>query len=142
MMSPAESADFSLVNRFEPDTWKDHGAHHWDRVRAEVPAWRALTYQWIAGTHLGDQIILTTTSPLHAGAAIYLHGPNAAGPRTDVDGWLDTIIYLGSSVAAWHARIDRYGDEYAIAPALIDRLVAQPERLKATYRILNPGLPW
>ena len=137
-----EVDEFTLLNLYERAAWKDSGAHHWDRLAVEVPVWRSLTYRWIARSHYGDQIILTTTSPLHGGSAIYLHGPNIAGPRSKVDGWLDTIVYLGSSVDAWHARIARYGDEYAIAPALIDRVVDQPERYKATYRIMNPGLRW
>ena len=137
-----EVDEFTLLNLYERAAWKDSGAHHWDRLIVEVPVWRSLTYRWIASSHYGDQIILTTTSPLHGGSAIYLHGPNIAGPRSEVDGWLDTIIYLGSSVDAWHARIARYGDEYAIAPALIDRVVDQPERYKATYRLMNPGLVW
>ena len=137
-----EVDEFTLLNLYERAAWKDSGAHHWDRLAVEVPVWRSLTYRWIASSHYGDQIILTTTSPLHGGSAIYLHGPNIAGPRSEVNGWLDTIVYLGSSVDAWHARIARYGDEYAIAPALIDRVVDQPERYKATYRIMNPGLRW
>ena len=137
-----EVDEFTLIDLYERAAWKDSGAHHWDRLAVEVPVWRSLTYRWIASSHYGDQIILTTTSPLHGGSAIYLHGPNIAGPRSEVNGWLDTIVYLGSSVDAWHARIARYGDEYAIAPALIDRVVDQPERYKATYRLMNPGLVW
>jgi hypothetical protein len=55
---------------------------------------------------------------------------------------LDNILYLGSSVDEWLARVRRFGDEYSIVPGAIDDLVDEPDEYRKIYRELNPGLTW
>jgi hypothetical protein len=56
--------------------------------------------------------------------------------------WPDNLIYLGSSIDEWLARIERFGDEYAVVPGSIDELLENPDEYRKIYRDLNPGLTW
>jgi hypothetical protein len=131
-----------LIRIFDPSERRSEGAHFWDSLRGEVVAWKDLEYDWIASSCFGDQVIQTDNSPIHKGHAIYIHGPDIAGPTSDNPDWLDNILYLGSSTFDWLARIARFGDEYAIAPGLIDERVIDSAMYRQIYRDLNPGLPW
>jgi hypothetical protein len=127
---------------FERSERRNNGACFWDSLRDDVPAWKTFEYEWIARSSFGDQVIQTDNSPIHTGHALYLHGPDVAGPLSDNPHWPDNVLYLGPSVDEWLARINRFGDEYAIVPGLIDELVVDPEGYRKIYRDLNPGLPW
>ena len=131
-----------LVHIFKETERRSEGAYFWDSLRDEVPAWKDLQYEWIASSRFGDQIILTSNSPIHDGPALYMHGPDVAGPDSADANWIDNILYLGSSVEEWLARIERFGDEHSVAPGSIDQSVHEPEEYRRIYRDLNPGLPW
>jgi len=133
---------YDLVELFEKKNWKNSGAYFWDDLKRQSPPWKDLQYQWIGSSTYGDQIILTENSPLHEGPAIYVHGPDIAGPKSDKKGWHESILYLGNSVEEWHARIRKYGDEHSIGPGGIEREVKSPEEYRAIYRKLNPGISW
>lgn len=130
------------VRIFDPSERRNSGAYFWDSLRRELPGWSELEYEWIATSTFGDQIILTNNSPLHLGPAIYMHGPDVGGPRSSSALWLDNILYLGSSVDQWLARVQRFGDEYSIVPGEIDDFVDDSDEYRRIYRELNPGLPW
>jgi hypothetical protein len=86
---------------------------------------------------------MTENSPLHEGLAIYIHGPDMAGPINDVNGWIENILYVGSDYDVWIDRVEKYGDEHSIGPGGIDRdLGALAEEYRNIYRALNPGLQW
>jgi hypothetical protein len=131
-----------LVRVFAPSKRQRSGAYFWDSLRNEVPEWKDLEYEWLGSSRFGDQIIVTRNSPLHRGVAIYMHGPDVAGPKSTNASWLDNILYLGSSVDEWLTRVNRYGDEYSVVPGSIDELVDDPDEYLKIYRELNPGLTW
>jgi hypothetical protein len=131
-----------IVRIFTPSERTKGGAYLWDSLRDELPGWKVLEYEWIGTSRFGDQIILTHNSPLHRGPAIYLHGPDVAGPKSSDENWLDNILYLGSSVEEWLARITRFGDEYSVVPGSIDELIDDSNQYRKIYRELNPGLTW
>ncbi len=113
------------------------------RLHENIPEWRHLRYVWIASSQFGDQIIVTENSPLHAGTALYMHGPDVAGPKSDDPAWIENIIYLGPSIETWLGRVARFGDEHSICPGSIDdELEPQAAEYRAIYRELNPGLQW
>jgi hypothetical protein len=119
------------------------GAYFWDQLRDELPAWRDLQYEWIGRSCFGDQVIFTKNSPIHPGGpAVYMHGPDVAGPHSDDPNWIDNILYLGPSVEEWLARVERFGDEHSVCPGAIDDSLGDPEEYRNIYRELNPGLPW
>ena len=130
-----------LVYVFEKKDWKTSDAYFWDWLR-EDPAWSDLKYQWIATSQYGDQIIVTDNSPIHEGRAVYIHGPDISGPRSSHPDWLDSILYLGSSIEEWRALMEKYGDEYSVIPGSIDELLENPDEYRELYRKLNPGLNW
>lgn len=133
---------YELVELYDKKNWKTSGAYFWDDLKKNSPAWKDLKYQWIGSSVYGDQIILTENSPLHEGPAIYAHGPDVAGPKSDKAGWIENILYYGNSVEEWHARVRKYGDEYSLGPGAIKTDVKNPEEYRAIYRKLNPGLTW
>ena len=130
------------IEVFAESERKTTGAYFWDWLREEVPAWSELAYVWLAKSTFGDQVILTRNSPVHCGPAIYMHGPDVGGPQSDNPHWLDNILFLGSSIEEWLARVNRFGDEYSVVPGAIDELVDDPDEYRRIYRELNPGLPW
>ena len=141
-MSKSRNYD-PLVYVFDKSERKTWGAYFWDGIGDALPAWKGLEYEWIASSCFGDQVILTGNSPLHDGPAIYLSGPDVAGPRSSNPNWTDNILYLGSSIEEWLARLERFGDEHSVAPGSIDeRLRERSTEYRAIYRQLNPGLPW
>jgi hypothetical protein len=131
-----------LVRIFSPTERKTSGAYFWDSLREELPAWKDLEYEWIASSSFGDQIILTHNSPLHAGVAIYMHGPDVSGPASSNPNWLDNILYLGPSIQNWMDRLERFGDEYSVIPGDLEELLEASDEYRAIYRKLNPGLRW
>ena len=141
-MSKEERRDKLLIP-IDRAGWKSDGAYLWDAVIHDVKGWGHMKYRWIASSIYGDQIIMTESSPLHPGVAIYLHGPDVAGPRSGNQFWIENILYLGSSYDEWRRRIGEYGDEHSIAPGGIDReLGDRAGEYKSIYRNLNPGLEW
>ena len=135
--------DDPLLEIFPRDEWRTSGAYFWDDYVENLPAWRDLRYTWIARSRFGDQIIITENSPLHSGTALYMHGPDVAGPIHNNPAWIENIIYLGPSVEAWLARIEQFGDEHSICPGSIDDiLVEKANEYRTIYRELNPGLRW
>ena len=138
---PNESAE-PLVVVFDHSDRKTTEASFWDWLRDDIPAWKDLDYEWIASSVFGDQIILTNNSPIHDGPAVYMLGPDVAGPTSDNANWPDNLIYLGPSVDGWLARIERFGDEYSIVPGSIDELLDSSDEYRKIYRELNPGLQW
>jgi hypothetical protein len=70
------------VRIFDLSERKKSGAYFWDSLRDELLGWKELEYEWIGTSTFGDQIILTHNSPLHDGPAIYMHGPDVAGPQS------------------------------------------------------------
>ena len=132
-----------IVKLLSRDEWQSKGAYFWDSLIAEVPEWRELEYVSIANSLYGDQVIMTTNSPIHDGVAIYIHGPDISGPINDTPGWIENIIYAGPSYENWLARVKKYGDEHSIAPGGIEReLGDRAEEYCKIYRKLNPGLKW
>jgi len=131
-----------LIFVFDEDKHRTAGAYFWDRLRDELPAWANLEYEWIASSCFGDQIILTNNSPIHAGPAIYMHGPDVGGPNSNNLNWPEYILHLGSSVKEWIARLERFGDEYSVCPGVIDDELDSPNTYCEIYRQLNPGLEW
>lgn len=138
-MTPAEEPALEI---FKPEDRKTSGAYFWESLREEVPAWKELEYEWIASSMYGDQIIITRNSPLHPGTAIYMHGPDVAGPKSENPAWIENILYLGPSEEEWQARIKKFGGEHSIGPGSIDQLGAAADEYRAIYRKLNPGLSW
>lgn len=137
------SADDRQLILNPPEDWRTDGAYFWDDYIEHVPEWRELRYTWIASSQFGDQIIVTENSPLHSGAALYMHGPDVSGPIHEHPAWIENIIYLGPSIEAWLARVKRFGDEHSICPGDIDdELGPAAAEFRAIYRELNPGLPW
>lgn len=130
-----------LIEVFEKSDRRTEGAYFWDSLR-ELPAWKSLKYEWIGSSRFGDQVIFTTNSPVHSGPAVYMHGPDVAGPDSADPNWIDNILYLGPSVEDWLARVKRFGDEYSVVPGSIDELVGNPQEYRRIYRELNPGLRW
>jgi hypothetical protein len=118
------------------------GAYFWDDLIENLPAWRNLKYQWIASSSFGDQIMVTENSPLHSGTALYMHGPDVAGPQSEDPNWIENILYLGPSINEWLARVKKFGGEYSIGPGAIHQLGAAADEYRAIYRQLNPGLQW
>lgn len=141
MTEEAETSD-KLVSVFEDSDRKTSGAGFWDSLREDMPAWRNMEYEWIGVSAFLDQIIVTRSSPIHTGSAVYMQGPDVAGPRSENPDWPENVLYLGPSVDEWLARIRRFGDEYSVAPGAIDESLADPEEYRAIYRELNPGLQW
>jgi hypothetical protein len=141
-MPGADESAERLVNIFDQSARKASGAYCWEWLREDIPAWKNLKYEWIASSSFQDQIILTENSPIHDGLAVYLLGPDIAGPVSDNPIWPDNLIYLGSSIDEWLARIERFGDEYAVVPGSIDELLENPDEYRKIYRDLNPGLTW
>jgi hypothetical protein len=133
--------DGPLIFVFDKSDRQTEGAYFWDSLR-EIPAWKELKYEWIARSRFGDQVIFTTNSPIHSGPAVYMHGPDVAGPDSADSNWIDNILYLGPLVEEWLARVERFGDEYSVAPGTIDESVSYPEEYRKIYRELNPGLRW
>jgi hypothetical protein len=131
-----------LIKVFDDADRRTTGAYFWDWLRDGLPAWKDLEYEWIASSCFGDQIILTHDSPIHAGSAVYMHGPDVGGPDSNNPNWPDNVLYLGSSVKEWIGRLKRFGDEYSVIPGDIDNLLDEPEVYREIYRRLNPGLPW
>jgi hypothetical protein len=131
-----------LVHVFDQRDRKTTGAYFWDSLRDELSAWNNLKYEWIGSTSFGDQIIVTNNSPIHEGSAVYMHGPDVGGPKTNNPNWPDNILYLAPSVEEWIVRLERYGDEYSVIPGAIDELLESPDEYRTIYRHLNPGLPW
>ncbi|WP_425614269.1 hypothetical protein NA78x_004135 [Anatilimnocola sp. NA78] len=131
-----------LIYVFDESERKSSGAYFWDSLREELPAWRDLEYEWIASSTFGDQVIRTQNSPIHDGPAIYMHGPDVAGPRSPDTNWIENILFLGNSESEWLERVRRFGDEYAVAPASIDDCIDNGDEYRAIYRLLNPGLKW
>ena len=132
-----------LVCIFDASDRPTEGAYFWDSLRDEIPAWKDLKYEWVASSRFGDQVIVTRNSPLHPGRpAVYMHGPDVAGPNSQDPNWIDNILYLGPSLEEWLARVGRFGDEYSVAPGSIDDLLSDPEEYRSIYRQLNPGLGW
>ena len=128
---------------FPPQLRRTSGAYFWDGLIEYALAWRELRYVWIAKSQFGDQIILTDNSPLHAGTALYMHGPDVAGPICENPAWLENIIYLGPSVEAWLERVKHFQGEHSICPGSIDEeLGPTAAEYRAIYRELNPGLLW
>ena len=111
-----------LVRVFPASERKATGAYFWDWLRDDLPAWKGLEYQWIGSSVFGDQIIVTSNSPIHSGTAVYLHGPDIHGPKSNVENWPENMIYLGASVETWLNRIKQFGDEHSIAPPLDDSI--------------------
>jgi hypothetical protein len=130
------------VRIFAESERRTNGAYFWDCLRDELPAWNDLTYEWIASSSFGDQIILTNNSPIHLGPAIYMHGPDVGGPISENPNWPSSILYLGATVDEWLARIARFGDEYSVVPGCIDEFVDDSDAYRKIYRELNPGLTW
>jgi hypothetical protein len=118
------------------------GAYFWDDLIENLPEWRELKYTWIGRSMCGDQIIVTENSPLHAGTAIHVHGPDIAGPISAKAGWIENILYLGDSVEDWLIRVERFGGEHSMFPGSIDELGSDADEYRAIYRKLNPGLQW
>lgn len=141
-VNEAPTADDRLVEIFKPADRKTSGAYFWDDLREEVPEWKDLEYEWIASSSFGDQIIVTKNSPLHTGTAVYMHGPDVAGPESANPAWIENILYLGSSEEVWKARVAKYGDEHSVTPGSIDESLQNPDEYRAIYRKLNPGLKW
>ncbi|WP_254512189.1 hypothetical protein [Anatilimnocola floriformis] len=140
MKSREDDLVFELFPRNE---WRTSGAYFWDDYIENLPEWRELRYTWIASSRWGDQIIVTDNSPLHVGTALYMHGPDVAGPIHPNPAWIENIIYLGPSIDAWLARVQRFGDEYSIVPGSIDEhLGSAADEYRTIYRQLNPGLQW
>ena len=137
-----ENENEKLVSIFEASSRRTSGADCWDALREELAAWSALEYDWIAVSAFGDQIIHTRSSPLHAGSAVYMLGPDVSGPSSENPNWPENLLYLAPSVEEWLARVHRYGDEYSVAPGSIAESLADPEAYRAIYRALNPGLQW
>ena len=131
-----------LVRIFARSDRKTTDAYFWDRLRDDVPAWKDLKYEWIASSTFGDQIILTHNSPIHDGSAVYMLGPDISGPDSTNPYWPDNLIYLGPSVDEWSARMERFGDEFSVAPGSIDDMVDDADEYRRIYRELNPGLAW
>ena len=121
-------------------TTKD--AYIWDELIEEMEEWRDLEYVWIASSNYGDQIIVTDTSPIHDGIAVYMLGMDVAGPDSDNPIWPEGMLFLGNSVSEWLERVEKYGDEHSIGPGGIDNELSNPEEYKKLYRKLNPGLNW
>jgi len=132
----------SHVDIFAESERRTSGAYFWDSLRDEFPAWTDLRYQWIATSSFGDQIILTTNSPIHSGPALYMNGPDVSGAVSDDPNWPDCILYLGSTIDEWLARVARFGDEWSVVPGLIDESLDDPDAYRRIYRELNPGLQW
>jgi hypothetical protein len=141
-MSDDMNENEKLVSIFEPSSRVTSGADHWDSLREEMAAWRNLEYEWIAVSAFMDQIIHTRSSPIHAGSAVYMLGPDVSGPTSENPDWPENLLYLAPSVEEWLARVQQYGDEYSVAPGSIAESLADPEEYCAIYRALNPGLPW
>ena len=132
-----------LLQLIPREEWRSDGAYFWDSLIEESPEWNHVEYSWIANSCYGDQAILTKSSPLHEGPAIYIHGPDIHGPVNEVHGWIENIIYLASSYEVWMERVEMYGDEHAIGPGGIDReLGERADEYRKIYRKLNPGLRW
>jgi hypothetical protein len=131
-----------LVRIFPKKDWRTSVAYFWDSLREERPAWANLEYQWIARSTYGDQVIIAQQSPIHEGIAIYIHGPDIAGPKSSDANWIDNILFLGSTFGEWMTRIEEFGDEYSICPGSIGELVDAPDEYRRIYRNLNPGLQW
>jgi|GEM_PF-4591480 len=132
-----------LIHIFDPWEGRTEGAYFWDWLREESPAWKDLEYLWIATSCFGDQVILTTNSPIHpARSAVYMHGPDVGGPDSEDPNWLENILYLGSSVEEWLTRVRRFGDEHSVTPGALDEWLTDPEEYRRIYRELNPGLRW
>jgi hypothetical protein len=131
-----------LIRVFEPSEWKTSGACFWDWLGDDLPAWANLKYVWIASSVYGDQVILTHNSPIHEGAAVYMHGPDISGPKSCDPNWTDNILYLGSSVDEWLSRIRKFGDEYAVENGSIDERLENAGEYREVMQRLNPGLPW
>jgi hypothetical protein len=122
---------------------KKSGSQYWDWLIESSKEWSSLEYTLIASSRFGDDIIITHNSPLHPGQAIYMHGPDVAGPRSPNKAWPESVLYLGSSIESWLDRVELYGDEHAIGPGGIDsELKKRASIYKAIYRQLNPGLEW
>jgi hypothetical protein len=131
-----------LVRIFDHADRKRAEAYLWDWLKRDVPAWADLKYEWIASSMFGDQIILTNNSPLHKGSAVYMLGPDIAGPDGNNPDWPDNLLYLGPSIEEWRARMKRFGDEYSVVPGSIDDMLDNPDEYRKVYRALNPGLQW
>ena len=132
-----------LIIIFKPEAWLNHGAYFWDSLIEDSKEWAGLKYQWVASSVYGDQVIVTNHSPLHKGTAVYMHGPDMAGPSNDTPGWICNILYLGNSYDSWLERVRKYGDEYSIGPGCInEQLGSKAGEYRELYRGLNPGLTW
>ena len=132
----------SHVDIFAESERRTSGAYFWDSLRDEFPAWKDLEYEWIASSSFGDQIILTNNSPLHAGPAIHMNGLDVSGPVSANPNWPGGILYLGSTIDEWLARLARFGDEWSVVPGLIDESLYDTDAYRRIYRELKPGLHW
>lgn len=131
-----------FIRIFDASERRTEGAYFWDSLR-DLPAWKELRYEWIASSLFGDQVIFTKNSPIHRGRpAVYVHGPDVAGPNSKDPNWIENILYLGPSIEDWLARVELFGDEYSVVPGSIDETLCNPEVYRRIYRELNPGLPW
>ena len=138
----SETADELLLRVFDPSERKTAGACFWDWLRDDVPAWNAFEYEWIASSCFGDQIVVTQTSPIHDGTAVYLLGPDISGPASDNSNWPENLLYLAPSVQDWLSRVNEFGDEHSIAPGDLDLRIDRADEYRRIYQKLNPGLTW
>lgn len=134
--------DNRLIRIFDTEDRKTEDAYFWDWLRDGDNAWQKLKYKWIASSCFGDQVIVTESSPIHDGTAVYLLGPDITGPESDNPNWPDNMVYLGASVHEWLARVNEFGDEHSIAPGDLDQRIDCGDEYRKIYRELNPGLPW
>ena len=141
-MTQDDLEDDDLIRIFDTNEQKTEGANFWDWLRDDDAVWQRLKYKWIASSCFGDQVIVTETSPIHDGTAVYLLGPDITGPESDTPNWPDNLIYLGSSVDDWLTRVSQFGDEHSIAPGDLDQRIDRADEYRKIYRELNPGLPW
>jgi len=121
-MLDTSDSDHTLVRVFDKSERSNTDASFWEWLREDVPAWKNVKYEWIASSQFGDQIVLTHNSPIHDGPAVYMLGPDVAGPASDNPDWPENLIYLGPSVDEWLARIEQFGDEFSITPGSLAEL--------------------
>lgn len=124
---------------------REQGASHWDALRANSAAWRRLNYHWLGESCYGDQIAKVTGTPLPNGEGkVYILGPDIAGPIGQPN-WPEDLMCIAASCEQFLERIQKYGDEFSVAPGCIERELSDEkmrEEYKQHYRFLNPGLKW